>query len=71
MRVAEKLDWKGLNMTSLQSDVDLLFHTGTPLHVAVKKHSKKVNCSRTVAFLLSQGADVLAKVCTILLLHPS
>lgn len=41
--------------------------TGTPLHVAVKKHSKRVNCSQTVAFLLSQGADVLAQVCTILL----
>jgi hypothetical protein len=55
------------NMTSLQSNVDILFLTGTPLHVAVKKHSKKVNCSQTVAFLLKQGADVLAQVCTILL----
>jgi len=55
------------NMTLLQSDVDTPFLTGTPLHVAVKKHSKKVNCSQTVAFLLSQGADVLAQVCTILL----
>jgi len=55
------------NMTSLQSDVNILFLTGTPLHVAVKKHSKKVNCSQTVAFLLSQGVDVLAQVCTILL----
>jgi len=34
---------------------------GTPLHVAIKKHSKKVNCSQTVAFLLSQGADMLAQ----------
>jgi hypothetical protein len=55
------------NMTSLQSDVDMLYLTGTPLHVAVKKHSKKVNCSQTVALLLSQGADVVAQVCTILL----
>ena len=55
------------NMTSLQSDVNMLFLTGTPLHVALKKHSKKVNCSQTVGFLLSQGADVLAQVCTILL----
>ena len=54
-------------MSSLQYDVYVLFLTGTPLHVAVKKHSKKVNCSQTVAFLLSQGADVLAQVCTILL----
>jgi len=44
---------------------------GTPLHVAVKKHSKKFNCSRTVAFLLSQGADILAKEhsCGLTVLH--
>lgn len=31
--------------------------TGTPLLVAVKAHGQ-VNCSRTIAFLLSQGANV-------------
>jgi hypothetical protein len=54
-----------LKIWSLHSDVDTPFFAGTPLHVAVKKHSKKVNCSQTVAFLLNQGADVLAQVCTI------
>jgi len=58
------------NMTSLQSHVDMLILTGTPLHVAIKKHSKKVNCSQTVAFLLSQGADVLAQVRSIFLFCP-
>lgn len=36
-------------------------HEGTPLHVAVKKHSKDLNCSATIAFLLQNGADVLQK----------
>jgi hypothetical protein len=44
----------------------MVFITGTPLHVAVKMHSRKINCSRTIAFLLSQGADVLAQVCMLI-----
>jgi hypothetical protein len=42
--------------------MNMVFITGTPLHVAVKTHSRKINCSCTIAFLLSQGADVLAQV---------
>jgi hypothetical protein len=43
--------------------MNMVFITGTPLHVAVKTHFRKINCSRTIAFLLSQGADMLAQVC--------
>lgn len=34
---------------------------GAPLHVAVKKHSKALNCSATISFLLKNGANLLEK----------
>jgi len=43
--------------------MNMIFITGAPLHMAVKTHSKKINCSSTIAFLLSQGADVITQVC--------
>lgn len=59
--LAELLSMKDRNHASY-FDINQHNHReGTPLHMAIKKHSKKVNCSQTVAFLLSQGADVLAQ----------
>ncbi|XP_023727597.1 uncharacterized protein LOC111875517 isoform X2 [Cryptotermes secundus] len=59
--LAELLSMRDLNNLPCFDVNQYNYREGTPLHVAVKTHSRKINCSRTIAFLLSQGADVLAQ----------